>query len=250
MSLKNRTIGHYILEKKIGHGAFSTIELATHDIYKTKVAIKMISKNKMKIDPNFKKCLIEIDTLKHLTHPNIVQLFEVLESEKFMFLVIEYCKEGDLYTILNNKTKFTENEARHYFRQIIRAMIYCHSMGYAHRDLKLENIFLTSFNKIKIGDFGLANLLVPGELMSTSCGSLRYASPEVINGKKYSGELADVWSCGIILFTFLAGYHPFDDDSYVSILKKIMRNQYVMPSDISIEAVDLIKRILEVILLD
>ena len=83
--------------------------------------------------------------------------------------------------------------------------------------------------------------------METSCGSLRYATPEILKGKKYSGELADVWSCGIILFTLLAGYHPFDDEVYGMILKKIMKSNYAMPTDISAEAVDLIKRILEVL---
>lgn len=246
MSIKTKTIGHYVLESKIGHGAFSTIHLAHHDILKTKVAIKIISKRKMQTDPIYKKCLIEIETLQSLDHPNIVKLFEVLESEKSIYLILEYCSQGDLYSHLNNKIKFTENEARNYFRQLISAMVYIHARGFAHRDLKLENVFLGTSNNIKIGDFGLANRLIQGGLMATSCGSLRYASPEILNGKQYSGELADVWSCGIILFTFLAGYHPFDDDCYVSILKKIMRSQYIMPTDVSADSVDLIKRILEV----
>ena len=206
----------------------------------------MISKKKIESDPVFRKCLTEINALQSLEHPNIIQFFEVLQSEKYVYLVLEYCSGGDLYSLHNNKSKFNEAEARLYFRQIISAMIYCHSAGYSHRDLKLENIMLRSHSIIKVGDFGLSNQLKPGELMSTSCGSLRYASPEVIHGKNYSGELADAWSCGVILFTFLAGYYPFNEESYVAILKKIMRNQYTIPTNISPEAVDLIKRILEV----
>ena len=152
--------------------------------------------------------------------------------------------------VFNNKLKFSENETRQYMRQIISGMIYCHSAGFCHRDLKLQNILVRSNSSIKIADFGLSHQLNQGELMSTSCGSLIYAAPEVIHGKTYSGELADVWSCGIILFTLLAGYHPFDEESYVAILKKIMRNQYIMPTDISPEAIDLIRRILEVYLKD
>ena len=246
MNIKNKKISHYVLDGKIGHGAFSTIQLAHHDSTDIKVAIKIISKKKIETDPIFKKCLVEIETLQLLEHPNVLSLFEVLHSEKYVYLVLEYCSGGDLYSVLNHKTKFKENEARHYFRQIISAMIYCHNMGISHRDLKLENILIGSYENIKIADFGLANKLKQGELMETSCGSLRYAAPEVINGKSYSGELADVWSCGVILFTFLAGYHPFDEESYVAILKKIMRNQYIMPTDISSDSVDLIRRILEV----
>lgn len=85
--------------------------------------------------------------------------------------------------------------------------------------------------------------------METSCGSLRYATPEILKGKKYSGVLADTWSCGVILFTLLAGYHPFDHEVYGMILKNIMKSNYKIPDDLSPEVVDLIKRILEVSLL-
>lgn len=246
MSVKNKKIGHYFIENRIGHGAFSNIYLARHDLLETKVAIKFLSIQKIENDPTYKKCLSEIDALRKLSHPNVVQLFEVMRSEKYIYLILEFCSHKDMYALLDGKGKLSEGEARFYFRQIIRALIYCHQMGIAHRDLKLENIFLGSHDNVKVGDFGLCRELRAGELMTTSCGSLRYAAPEVINGKCYSGELADVWSCGIILFTLISGYHPFDDDCYVSILKKIMRRQYIIPEGLSANAVDLIKRILEV----
>lgn len=246
MSVKSKKIGHYFLENRIGHGAFSSIYKARHDMLDTQVAIKCISKQRMDSDPVYKKCLAEIEALRTLDHPNVIKLFEILQSEKYIYLVLEYCSNRDMYALLDSKAKLTEAEARFYFRQIIEAMIYCHAAGFSHRDLKLENIFLGSHSNVKIGDFGLCSRLRQGELMATSCGSLRYAAPEVINGKTYSGELADSWSCGIILFTLLAGYHPFEDDCYVSILKKIMRRQYLMPTDLSPTATDLLRRIMEV----
>lgn len=250
MSVKNKKIGHYFVESRIGHGAFSNIYLGRHDILETKVAIKFLSVQKIESDPTYKKCLNEIDALRKLHHPNVVQLFEVLQASKYIYLILEYCSNKDMYALLDSRGKLPEGEARFYFRQIIRALIYCHQQGIAHRDLKLENIFLGSHQNVKVGDFGLSKDFQQGELMTTSCGSLRYAAPEVIQEKSYTGELADVWSCGIILFTLLAGYHPFDDDCYVSILKKIMRRQYIMPEGLSDNAVDLIKRILEVTLPD
>ena len=245
MNKKPTKVGYYTVIKRIGHGAFAKVDLAIHELLDVKVAIKIISRKKATFQKNFNKFLDEIEIYRELNHRNIVKLFEVLKSEHSLYLVMEYAPRGDLYSILNAKTKFTETEARHYFRQMISALIYCHAKGYAHRDLKLENIFLDDLNDIKIGDFGLAGKLRPSTLMATSCGSLRYAAPEILKGKLYSGELADVWSCGVILFTFLAGYHPFEDDVYVTLLQKIKRNNYTVPTDISTDSIDLIKKILQ-----
>lgn len=245
MNKKPTKVGYYTVLKRIGHGAFAKVDLAVHELLDVKVAIKIISRKKATFQKNFNKFLDEIEIYRELNHRHVVKLFEVLKSEHSLYLVMEYAPRGDLYSILNAKTKFSETEARHYFRQIIGALIYCHAKGYAHRDLKLENIFLDDLNDIKIGDFGLAGKLRPSTLMATSCGSLRYAAPEILKGKLYSGELADVWSCGVILFTFLAGYHPFEDDVYVTLLQKIKRNNYTVPTDISVESVDLIKKILQ-----
>lgn len=247
MSVKSKKIGHYFLEGRIGHGAFSSIYKGRHDALDTLVAIKCISKQRMESDPVYRKCLMEVEALRSLDHPNVIKMFEILQSEKYIYLVLEFCSNQDLYSLLNARARLTEGESRFYFRQIIEAIIYCHAAGIAHRDLKLENVFLGGHDNVKIGDFGLSSLLRPGELMNTSCGSLRYAAPEVINGKAYSGELADSWSLGIILFTLLAGYHPFEDDCYVSILKKIMRRQYIMPEGLSPAVTDLIRRIMEVV---
>lgn len=246
MAANANTVGHYIIEKKIGHGAFAKVELASHELLGLKVAIKIISRKKISVDANFARCLNEINIYKELNHKNVITMFEVLRSVNYLYIVMEYAAGGDLYTLLNNKSRLSEAETRCYFRQIISGLEYCHAQGVCHRDLKLENILLTDRDRIKIADFGLSNRFVEGRLMETSCGSLRYATPEILKGKRYSGELADIWSCGIILFTLLAGYHPFDDEVYGMILKKIMKSNYAMPPDLSPEVVDLIRKILEV----
>lgn len=245
MNKKPSQIGYYSVVKRIGHGSFAKVDLAVHVLLNVKVAIKIIDRKKATFQKHFNKFLDEIEIYRELSHRHIIKLFEVLKSERSLYLIMEYAPRGDLYSILNIKAKFSEPEARHYFRQMVSALIYSHAKGYAHRDLKLENIFLDEFNDIKIGDYGLAGKLRPSALMSTSCGSPRYAAPEILKGKLYSGELADVWSCGVILFTFLAGYNPFDDDVYVSLLQKIKRSHYTLPPELSAEAVDLIRRALQ-----
>ena len=114
-----------------------------------------------------------------------------------------------------------------------------------HRELKLENILVTQKNLIKIVDFGLSAFLKRGEFMQMSCGLMRYADPELFRGRPYSGEMADVWSCGVILFALLTGYLHFEDDVFGFRLKKILKNSIEFPDDISENAKDLIMRILQ-----
>jgi serine/threonine protein kinase len=246
MRSEPKSIGPYKLIKRIGHGAFAKVDLAVHESLNVHVAVKIIPDSKLAKSPCVEKGLFEIEVYRNLRHRNIVELFEVIRTEMNLCLVMEFAPNGDFYSILNRKGKLSENEARQYFRQIISALVYCHAQGFAHRDLKLENVFVGEFNEVKIGDFGLAGTLRTGNHMSTSCGSLRYASPEVLKGDPYSGELADVWSCGVMLFTFLAGYHPFDDNAYMSLLQKIKYSHYELPDNLSADAIDLIKGIFQV----
>lgn len=238
-------LGHYRIEKQIGVGSFAVVELATHELLQTKVAIKKISKKRINVDKNFDRCLNELKLYKKLHHENIIQMFEVEDAINHFCIIMEYATEGDMHVILNSVGKFSETEARIFFRQIIRGVDYCHSNNVAHRDLKLENILVTQTNLVKVADFGLSSFLKGGQYMSTSCGSIRYADPELLRGRPYSGEMADVWSCGVILFALLTGYLPFEDDVFGFILKKILKNSIEFPEGLSDDARDLIMRILQ-----
>ena len=241
----NQRIGNYIIKKKIGAGSFADVVLAVHKNLDQTVAIKKINCKKIKIKKNFNACEREITIYKTFDHPNIIKVFDIINKNALLCIVMEYAKKGDLLTVIQKHGKLNEKEVRFYFRQLINGLEYAHLRGYAHRDLKLENILLTENNYIKITDFGLADKLRNGKFFKTCCGTIRYADPEILREKPYCGELCDIWSCGIILFTMLCGYLPFDDDVFGIILKKMMISEYVIPNDISEDAKDLIRNLLK-----
>jgi serine/threonine-protein kinase HSL1 (negative regulator of Swe1 kinase) len=179
-----------------------------------------------------------------------VIFFSLLTSIRY--LVLEYVDGGELFGVITANGKLTEGAAMSYFRQILAAVGYCHSLNICHRDLKPENILLTKDGQIKIADFGMAALHQgPNHKLKTSCGSPHYAAPEVVKGGAYRGDKTDIWSIGVILYATLAGRLPFDSDGtgedwISSLLAKIKKGSYTMPSDISPEAADLIWRMLQV----
>ncbi len=159
--------------------------------------------------------------------------------------MLEYVNGGELYDHIVNKGRLREWQAVRFFRQIIAGVSYCHSFNICHRDLKLENILLDENCNVKIADFGFAALQPPDRLLQTACGTPHYVAPEVAKAHDYYGPLADVWSCGIILFIFLTGYQPFDDDDVNQLLDKVRHGKFAMPKEMSWEAKDLIKRMLQ-----
>jgi len=162
------------------------------------------------------------------------------------YLVLEYIKGGELFNYIVKRGRLPEHEAVEYFRQILSGLSYCHRFGICHRDLKPENLLLDKeHNAIKIADFGMAALQPAGSLLSTFCGSPHYASPEILNGQKYKGDKTDIWSLGIILFVLLCGRLPFDEEDVSSLRAKVINGRYIMPTNLSNEAKDLIFRMLQ-----
>ena len=153
----------------------------------------------------------EIEILKMIRHPYIIQLFEIIETPKQLFLIMEYVSGGELFDFIVKKQKLTEQESCKYFQQIICGVEYLHELGIVHRDLKPENLLLDYQNNLKLVDFGLSNTYKQGETLKTACGSPCYAAPEMIEGKSYLGSRVDIWSTGVILFAMVAGYLPFED---------------------------------------
>uniref|UniRef100_A0ABK0L3I5 non-specific serine/threonine protein kinase n=1 Tax=Rattus norvegicus TaxID=10116 RepID=A0ABK0L3I5_RAT len=215
-------IGNYRLLKTIGKGNFAKVKLARHILTGKEVAVKIIDKTQLN-SSSLQKLFREVRIMKVLNHPNIVKLFEVIETEKTLYLVMEYASGGEVFDYLVAHGRMKEKEARAKFRQIVSAVQYCHQKFIVHRDLKAENLLLDADMNIKIADFGFSNEFTFGNKLDTFCGSPPYAAPELFQGKKYDGPEVDVWSLGVILYTLVSGSLPFDGQN----LKQIMKDRWM-----------------------
>ncbi|KAI2638472.1 hypothetical protein GGS21DRAFT_488558 [Xylaria nigripes] len=244
---KSSRFGEYYLGHTIGEGEFGKVKLGWKQDGGVQVAVKLIRRDSVGNNPSrLAKIYREISILRGLSHPNIVRLHEMSETERHIGIILEYASGGELFDYILNHRYLKDHAARRLFAQLISGVGYLHKKGIVHRDLKLENLLLDSNRNIIITDFGFANKFDPndelteeeelnlsdrdfvkragldrtkpngmgrGDLMRTSCGSPCYAAPElVVSDSLYTGRKVDVWSCGVILYAMLAGYLPFDDD--------------------------------------
>lgn len=248
-SLKvRRRVGKYELGRTIGEGTFAKVRIAKNMESGDHVAIKILDKVKVQKHGLVEHIRREICTMKLIQHPNVVRLHEVMGSKARIFIVLEYVTGGELHDIIADRGSLKEDESRKYFQQLINAVDYCHSRGVYHRDLKIENLLLDTAGNLKVSDFGLSAIseqVKADGLLHTTCGTPNYVAPEVIEDKGYDGALADLWSCGVILFVMLAGFLPFEDDNVASLYKKISAAQFNCPSWFSDGAKKLIARILD-----
>ncbi|CAD8102545.1 unnamed protein product [Paramecium sonneborni] len=245
-----KRVGDYELGAILGQGAFGIVRSAINVITKQEFAIKIIDKEKIKREELIESLKKEIHILMIINHPNIVKLIEVLASKTKIYLVLEWIKGGELFDVIRNNKYIQEPQMRKYFRQIIRAIRYCQSKSIAHRDLKPENILICNqTDQIKVNDFGLSSLFQdPSNLnneLYTTCGTVHYLAPEVIQSSGYDGHKADIWSLGVILYFSCAGYLPFEDDNVAILLDNIITAQYFpFPKYFSTELKDLLSKLL------
>ncbi|XP_022828577.1 MAP/microtubule affinity-regulating kinase 3-like isoform X4 [Spodoptera litura] len=236
-------IGKYKLLKTIGKGNFAKVKLAKHVPTGKEVAIKIIDKTQLN-PGSLQKLFREVRIMKMLDHPNIVKLFQVIETEKTLYLVMEYASGGEVFDYLVLHGRMKEKEARAKFRQIVSAVQYCHQKRIIHRDLKAENLLLDGEMNIKIADFGFSNEFTPGAKLDTFCGSPPYAAPELFQGKKYDGPEVDVWSLGVILYTLVSGSLPFDGSTLRELRERVLRGKYRIPFYMSTDCENLLKKFL------
>ena len=243
---KNPKLKNYKILKTIGEGTFSKVKEAIHIPSGEKVAIKILEKSKIEDEEDLICINREINYLKNLSHPNIISLYETIETKDCFYIIMEYA-ENDLFSYIVKNNFLNELTAKKFFYQIISSIKYIHKKKITHRDIKPENILLTQNNqKVKLIDFGLANNYSNNDLLSTSCGSPCYAAPEMVLGKKYKGIQIDIWSSGIVLYAMLCGYLPFEDDTDENIYRNVILGKFDLPNRLSIHSKDLIKKILEV----
>ena len=236
--------GPYVLGEKLGEGAFAKVRLATQIQIKEKCAVKILEKKLLESPNDIQRLKKEIKILKKLRHKNIIQLYDIMESKRNLYFVMEYCKGGELFDYIVKKKRLKEPEACCFFQQIINGVEYLHNQGIIHRDLKPENLLLDDNNHIKISDFGLSTFYSKNNYLQTACGTPSYAPPEMLEGQEYNGEATDVWSCGIILYAMLCGTLPFSESQEDIIVKKIKTHDYSIPNYLSLEAKDLLNNIL------
>ncbi|XP_078792175.1 serine/threonine-protein kinase MARK2 isoform X14 [Oryzias latipes] len=236
-------IGQYRLLKTIGKGNFAKVKLARHVLTGKEVAVKIIDKTQLN-SSSLQKLFREVRIMKLLNHPNIVKLFEVIETDKTLYLVMEYASGGEVFDYLVAHGRMKEKEARAKFRQIVSAVQYCHQKCIVHRDLKAENLLLDAEMNIKIADFGFSNEFTLGNKLDTFCGSPPYAAPELFQGKKYDGPEVDVWSLGVILYTLVSGSLPFDGQNLKELRERVLRGKYRIPFYMSTDCENLLKKFL------
>ncbi|OVA09865.1 Protein kinase domain [Macleaya cordata] len=229
----NLLLNKYQLGSLLGCGSFAKVFHAQSLTDETHVAIKVINKSSIKNTSMEPRIIREVSAMHRLNHPNIIRIHEVLATKKKIFIVMEYAKGGDLISKIVRHGRFPEPIARRYFQQLVTALHFCHVNGVTHRDIKPHNLLLDHEGNLKISDFGLSALpeqINDDGLLHTACGTPAYTAREVVTRRAYNGSKADAWSCGIILFVFLAGYIPFDDSNIVLMYQKILRKDYKFPS--------------------
>ncbi|CAI5533287.1 unnamed protein product [Closterium sp. Naga37s-1] len=188
--------------------------------------------------------LIVVPSSPHVSHP----ARQVMASQSKIYMVLELAAGGQLFDRIVHRGRLAESEARRYFQQLVDAVDCCHAKGVCHRDLKPENLLLDERGNLKVSDFGLSALPQQQHrdgLLHTTCGTPNYVAPEVLCEKGYDGRLADVWSCGVILFVLLAGYAPFQDSDLRPLYRKIRHALFSFPACVSPSARALISAILQ-----
>ncbi|KAI0729861.1 Pkinase-domain-containing protein [Fomitopsis betulina] len=252
-------VGPWVIGECVGKGASGHVKIAKHRRTGQLAAVKILPlqpfvKNRAdaaaqaKLDKQRLGIDREITMMKLMNHPNIMHIYDVYEGEKELYLILEYVEGGELFDFLVNRGKLAPLEALAYFKQIVYGLNYAHTFSIIHRDLKPENILIHSINPplVKIADWGMAAFAPPSLQLETSCGSPHYASPEIVNGHKYTGTATDIWSCGVILYALLTGRLPFDDKNVRVLLGKVKLGKYDIPVNLDPMAKDLLTRMLVV----
>ena len=240
-----KEINNYIYDTNyIGKGTFSKVYIGyKKNNINIKYAIKKIYK---KTDPKYIKYVkLEIDIMNKLNHQNIIKLYETIDTDKYVFLILELC-DTDLYSYINNN-EIDETTTKFIIKQIIEAIKYIMDNNIVHRDLKPHNILINKKTKqIKICDFGFAKEFKDTLLSDTVCGSPLYMAPELLQNQKYNIK-SDIWSIGIIMYEIVMKDHPFKSNNISDLIHKINNNKPILTSSkFSYECKELINNLLVV----
>jgi len=240
------SVDFYSIGKVLGEGAYGKVLHATHIMTGHKVAVKTFEKAKLVDLVARKRVSREIRILKYLDHPNIVQLFEVIDQPQRRYIIMEFASGGDLCKYVRDCKRLSEQESHRIFCQILSGLTHCHSKGIVHRDIKLDNILLDSNKNVKIVDFGFSVPFERDQLLKKACGSPSYAAPEIVSRRQYAPTPVDVWSFGVVLYAMMCGYFPFQGANSQELCRKIVKGKFELPSWVPEPCRDLIRRMLTV----
>ncbi len=239
-------VGDYCIGKSIGQGAYATVKEGRHRLTGEKVAIKIYEK--FRISTKDKKANVEneISILKILNHSSIPKFIDTVDTQKYVYIIMEYAKGISLLTLSKSKCRrqFPEDECMKIFRQIISAIQYCHSKGVSHRDIKMDNIIIDRQLNVKLIDFGFGAYI--NDKVSVFCGTPSYMCPEIVSKTPYYGHHADMWALGILFYTLHAGDYPFRGSNDRELYKKIQKGTYSIPNNIPKSVSNLIRQMLMV----
>ncbi|KAI7904944.1 kinase-like domain-containing protein [Cokeromyces recurvatus] len=247
-----KVIGKYFLSKTLGKGSMGKVKLALNADTNERLAVKIIPR-KFNTTPNMTRkreknrelrTIREANIMLLLDHPYIAKVYEMALVDDFYYLFMEYVDGGQLLDYIISHGRLKEKHARHIARQIASALDYCHRNSIVHRDLKVENILISSSGDIKIIDFGLSNLFSPDSYLSTFCGSLYFAAPELLEGRTYIGPEVDIWSFGVVIYILVTGQVPFDDPTIAGMHNKVKQGHIEYPSYLSTDCKSLLQRML------
>jgi serine/threonine protein kinase len=235
----------YKIGRLLGRGAFGKVNLGLHTASGRLVAIKSFNKSRLYSESARKKIYYETNLMKNLKHNSIVKIFEIIESPRYILIILEFVCGGDLLSFVRKRTKLNEQTAKFIFRQIVEALRYIHSQNIIHRDIKLDNILIDLNNTVKICDFGVGRQVQLGDVMHDQCGTPAYIAPEILLNEGYDGFGVDVWSSGVVLYAMLSGTVPFKANNMPDLHSLIIGGTYNTIKDISPEAISLLSGILQ-----
>ncbi|KAI7880632.1 Pkinase-domain-containing protein [Lichtheimia hyalospora FSU 10163] len=268
-SANPKSIGNYVLQQNLGKGSMGKVKLGVHNVTGEKVAVKIVpranfqlvavrgnhveggktmrqqtAKEQAREHNREMRTIREAHIMMLFRHPHIVGLRDMVVSGPYFYIFMEHVGGGQLLHYIIKRQRLSERRARHFARQIVSALDYMHRNSIVHRDLKIENILLDKAGRnIKLIDFGLSNLFGPEKLLTTYCGSLYFAAPELLRANPYKGPEIDVWSLGVVIYVMVTGTVPFDDKSMPGLHDKIKRGHVNYPAHMSPECLDLLRRI-------
>lgn len=241
-----KRVGLYRMRGDLGSGNFSTVKMAAHQLTSERVAIKIL--DKAKLDQKTRRMVTrEVANMESVHHPNIIRLYEVVETYSKLHLVLEFAAGGELYHKISTLGRMQEAQAKTIFGQIASAVHYLHGRGIIHRDIKAENVFCAGPSLVKLGDFGFSTELTAGaqQQLNTFCGSPPYAAPELFRDESYRGPPVDIWALGVLLAFIVTGHMPFQAPTVASLKRHILEGHFSLPAHLSDECQGLIEAVLK-----